>query len=168
MPPKRTAKVAPSDRTSVGDSRSSVGDGGEGTSVAVYGRFRPVARGRQPGPIVMHSEKRVQVKEYQFDLNGIFKEIETQEAVYDQAARDNVATVVNGMNSTLMAYGQTGAGKTHAMFGPDEVLTDFSSADPAQYGMIPRALSQIFTKLEAMDGGQQVDSHLLLLRALPR
>ena len=113
-----------------------------------------MASGRQPGPIVMHSEKRVQVKEYQFDLNGIFKEIETQEAVYDQAARDNVATVVNGMNSTLMAYGQTGAGKTHAMFGPDEVLTDFSSADPAQYGMIPRALSQIFTKLEAMEGSK--------------
>lgn len=55
--------------------------------------------------------------------------------MYADCAHDVVAGVMNGINGTIFAYGQTGAGKTYTMSGE------------AQYrlrGIIPRALSQIF------------------------
>ena len=36
-----------------------------------------------------------------------------QEAVFEAAARDAVESVVDGFNATVLAYGQTGAGKTY-------------------------------------------------------
>jgi hypothetical protein len=41
-------------------------------------------------------------------------------------------------NGTLMAYGQTGAGKTFSL----------SSIGPDSIGMIPRAAAEIFTRIE--------------------
>ena len=40
-----------------------------------------------------------------------------------------------------------GSGKTHTMFGPDEVLTNFESCDPALWGLVPRATEQLFEGL---------------------
>ena len=42
--------------------------------------------------------------------------------------------VLNGYNGTIMAYGQTGAGKTYTL----------SSIQPEAIGMIPRAAAEIF------------------------
>ena len=36
----------------------------------------------------------------------------SQETVYDESGRDIVHSVLEGYNGTIMAYGQTGAGKT--------------------------------------------------------
>ena len=37
-------------------------------------------------------------------------------------AQDLVSAALNGFNSTVLAYGQTGAGKTHTMFGELSML----------------------------------------------
>jgi kinesin family protein 6/9 len=45
---------------------------------------------------------------------------------------------------TVMCYGQTGAGKTHTMSGGKQSFKE--------RGIIPRALSQVFTSVAAMPG----------------
>ena len=51
--------------------------------------------------------------------------------------------------------GLQGSGKTHTMFGPDEVISDYASCDPAHYGIVPRAADHLFTGLEASDSESQ-------------
>lgn len=137
------------------DRRSTATPGGQVKSVGVFGRFRPCSNGKGAANIQQASHKKVvlfrEKESYEFELDGILEEIATQQRLYEECARDNVATVIDGMCSTLMAYGQTGSGKTHAMFGPDQVLADFESCDPALHGMIPRALDQIFSSLTSLD-----------------
>lgn len=59
----------------------------------------------------------------------------------------------------MFAYGQTGSGKTFTMFGPhwDEAgspyslmeATPFMGANPAHFGLIPRAIERVFAAAEA-------------------
>ena len=44
------------------------------------------------------------------------------------------------------------------MFGPDEVLTDFSACDPTAWGIVPRAAQQLF---EAIEGGPTDSQYLV-------
>ncbi|GIQ91866.1 kinesin-like protein, partial [Kipferlia bialata] len=44
-----------------------------------------------------------------------------------------VLDVLDGFNATIMAYGQTGTGKTFTVFGPEGML------DPASQAMSPTA-----------------------------
>lgn len=64
----------------------------------------------------------------------------TQDDVYEQAVKPIVTCVMEGFNGTVFAYGQTASGKTHTMLG--ENITD-----PAERGMIPRMVSNIFQEI---------------------
>ena len=57
---------------------------------------------------------RAKEKKYAFD--AVFDEHVTQEEVYQQTARA-CGGVLDGYNSSVFAYGATGAGKTHTMLG---------------------------------------------------
>ena len=66
---------------------------------------------------------------------------------------------LEGYHGCLIAYGQTGAGKTFTMQGPDEhTKTDnisgdtgvmYAAEDPEQLGLIPRVLKRIFAHIES-------------------
>lgn len=58
--------------------------------------------------------------------------------MYHAAVQPIVEDVLNGYNGTIMAYGQTGAGKTYTL----------SSRDPDAIGMMPRAAAAIFSAIE--------------------
>ena len=60
----------------------------------------------------------------------------SQEEVYLYSTKDLVSRVLDGYNATVMAFGQTGAGKTYTMTGMN---TSFGLR-----GIIPRAVSQLF------------------------
>jgi hypothetical protein len=62
----------------------------------------------------------------------------SQESVYSCCASDLVTRVLDGYNATILAYGQTGAGKTHTMTGPG------TSPNFALRGIIPRAIAQVY------------------------
>lgn len=66
----------------------------------------------------------------------------SQETVYEESCRDIVASVLDGFNGTLMCYGQTGAGKTFTMTGG-------GAANYKYRGVIPRAISHIFSEVAA-------------------
>ena len=42
-----------------------------------------------------------------------------QKDIYDRAASNIIANVLEGYNGTIFAYGQTGTGKTHTMTGQE-------------------------------------------------
>ncbi|KAI9184151.1 hypothetical protein H9P43_003204 [Blastocladiella emersonii ATCC 22665] len=66
--------------------------------------------------------------------------VASQDSVYDECAAPIVRSVLDGYNGTLLAYGQTGAGKTFTMTGATE--------NYRQRGVIPRALSHIFREIQ--------------------
>jgi hypothetical protein len=73
---------------------------------------------------------------YSFDY--VYDETAQQRDVYERSAQPAVASVLQGYNSTIMAYGQTGTGKTYTMEGFDQA---------AKRGIIPHATEAIFANI---------------------
>eukprot|EP01050_Picozoa_sp_SAG11_P023588 SAG11_NODE_4780_length_1768_cov_1.588376_1_plen_447_part_10 len=64
----------------------------------------------------------------------------SQETMYEVCAEDITQSVLDGYNGTIMAYGQTGAGKTFTMSG--------GSTNYKQRGITPRCIQHIFREIE--------------------
>ncbi|CAL9753347.1 unnamed protein product [Musa acuminata subsp. burmannicoides] len=75
---------------------------------------------------------------YRFD--EVFTESASQRRVYEAVAKPVVESVLDGYNGTVMAYGQTGTGKTYTVgrLGKD---------DPSERGIMVRALEDIFANI---------------------
>lgn len=71
-----------------------------------------------------------------FVLDHIFRLDTTQKQFYDHVAKPSLLDVVNGYNSTIFTYGQSGSGKTHTMYG--------SIYDDEYKGVIPRIIDNLF------------------------
>ncbi|XP_067887611.1 kinesin-like protein KIF9 isoform X2 [Heterodontus francisci] len=80
-----------------------------------------------------------QHSDWSFKVDGILHNA-SQDAVYKAVARNVVSSTINGFSSTIMCYGQTGAGKTYTMTGATEKY-DYR-------GIIPRIIQQIFKEVE--------------------
>lgn len=68
-----------------------------------------------------------------FEFERVFAHTETQEALFQCVGRGAVDHFLKGYNASVVAYGQSGSGKTFCMLGTDE--------NP---GIVPRALAQLF------------------------
>ena len=62
----------------------------------------------------------------------MFSERSSTPEIFDVAIKDLVASVVDGYNGTVFAYGQTAAGKTHTMLGSKGTPGSESDADCAR------------------------------------
>lgn len=71
---------------------------------------------------------------YKFD--EVFTESASQKRVYEAVAKPVVEGVLNGYNGTIMAYGQTGTGKTYT-------LGKLGKDDASERGIMVRALEDI-------------------------
>ncbi|EPR78796.1 Kinesin motor domain protein [Spraguea lophii 42_110] len=69
------------------------------------------------------------VEKHSFTFDYVFNGDNNNDFVYNTAVREIVEDTLEGKNGTLIAYGQTGTGKTHTMFEND--------------GMVPRAIKEI-------------------------
>merc|ERR1719223_1255768 len=78
-----------------------------------------------------------------FAFDSIFDEHSTQEDVFAECVA-LVAAAIDGFNVTVFAYGQTGAGKTHTMYGSGEMP-----------GLVPRAADELFAVLGRYSHGSQ-------------
>jgi len=65
----------------------------------------------------------------------------SQDTVYEQCAHEIVEQAFKGVNATIMAYGQTGAGKTFTMVGGTQSFE--------HRGIIPRAMSSMFEMIHS-------------------
>ncbi|XP_049864367.1 osmotic avoidance abnormal protein 3-like isoform X2 [Schistocerca gregaria] len=74
-----------------------------------------------------------------FTFDGTYNFSSTTEQIYNEAAFPLVQDVLNGYNSTIFAYGQTGCGKSFTMQGSYD---NFS-----ERGVTPRAIEHIFEEI---------------------
>eukprot|EP00741_Cyanophora_paradoxa_P013393 tig00020685_g12932.t1 len=79
-----------------------------------------------------------------FTADQVFREHASQEHVYNSIARGCVSDFVRGYDSLLIAYGQTGTGKTYTVVG-----NNTSNREDPKRGLLPRAADQIFTELNS-------------------
>ena len=79
---------------------------------------------------------------HRFTFDFIFNSSSTQETVYIKSAQPSVFSVLEGYNSTIIAYGQTGTGKTHTMEG-----FTYNNYD-TERGIVPRCIEDLFTNIE--------------------
>ncbi|CAG9772401.1 unnamed protein product [Ceutorhynchus assimilis] len=68
-----------------------------------------------------------------FKFSSIFDPDASQEYVFDSIIKEKIVDFINGNNSTVLAYGASGSGKTFTMIGTEE-----------QPGIIPRSLDYFF------------------------
>jgi kinesin family protein 3/17 len=82
-----------------------------------------------------------QIHKYSFDY--VFDMETSQKNVYEYTAKPAVISILEGYNSTIIAYGQTGTGKTYTMEG-----NTYSRNDKYR-GIIPRSIEEIFNHIES-------------------
>ncbi|KAM3147605.1 hypothetical protein pb186bvf_000412 [Paramecium bursaria] len=86
-----------------------------------------------------------QNKSFEFQFESVFDQQSTQVDVYKEI-QPVVSSIIDGNNVCIMAYGQTGTGKTYSMIGNQE-----------DQGIIPRAIRQVFDECkELIDKGYNV------------
>lgn len=113
--------------------------------IRVFSRVRPFLptdKQRKLQPISIESEKIVvrssgSRKEYEFDK--VFPQESIQENVFAEV-EPIIRSALDGHNVCILAYGQTGTGKTYTMEGTTE-----------SPGIIPRVLQELF-RLSSLDG----------------
>ncbi|GAB64565.1 kinesin [Plasmodium cynomolgi strain B] len=86
-------------------------------------------------------QNRSREKKYVFDY--VFDETSSQEDVYKNSVKCLIDAVIGGYNSTVFAYGATGAGKTHTIIGHKN--------EPGIMNMILRDLFDRIKKMEVMN-----------------
>ncbi|XP_048481411.1 kinesin-like protein Klp68D isoform X2 [Plutella xylostella] len=72
-----------------------------------------------------------------FTYDAAYDASADNQTIYDEMVRPLVASVLDGFNGCVFAYGQTGTGKTHTMQG-----------SPTDEGVIPRAFRHIWAHIE--------------------
>lgn len=84
-----------------------------------------------------------------FTFDRVFDSSCTQSHIYDYSIHDTVNDILNGYNGTILAYGQTGAGKSYTMLGP-------SINDDSTKGLIPRISDEIFNQIKTK-GSKEIE-----------
>ncbi|KAI2010788.1 hypothetical protein LOZ52_005034 [Ophidiomyces ophidiicola] len=138
-----------------GGSRASDEDAKTAVKVAV--RVRPPLRPSDPGyelipprfqrsTVHVSSDTSLAVDAPQgrklFVFDRVFNESVDQDGIWEYL-QDSVSSFVQGYNVSILAYGQSGAGKSYTMgtSGPSE------QNDPKAMGIVPRAAQMLFEKL---------------------
>ena len=115
--------------------------------VSVYVRIRPPLAGepREAAATVLNKETvRLEVARTatvcEHNCDAAFGPHASQAELFDGVARDVVDAVLAGVDGTVVAYGQTGAGKSHTL----GVLEAPDHVERARDGVVPRALRRLF------------------------
>ncbi|GFH49696.1 hypothetical protein CTEN210_06172 [Chaetoceros tenuissimus] len=110
-------------------------------AIKVLVRVRPV-ESHEPNVVSISGNNIISIDSSRFiqcKYNHVFPPNSTQSEVYSHLS-EYVTPLLNGINVTLMTYGQTSSGKTHSMFGRDGRID-------VDAGIVPRILKEIFDGL---------------------
>ncbi|XP_063928868.1 kinesin-like protein KIF11 [Zophobas morio] len=90
------------------------------------------------------------VTKRKFTCDHFFGPETTQSELYNATIAPMINNVVAGNNCTLFAYGPTGTGKTHAMFGEMKPGEEINSRMDESVGLILRASHNLFAELSKL------------------
>ncbi|GAA5990939.1 hypothetical protein JCM5350_008285 [Sporobolomyces pararoseus] len=83
-----------------------------------------------------------------FTFDRVIAPEEGQSAVYESAS-SLVDSFLEGMNATILAYGQTSSGKSYTM-GTDRIGEEEDTTFTDRQGITPRAVAEIFERMNEM------------------
>lgn len=83
-----------------------------------------------------------------FTFDKTFGEETNNRQVYDGVAKNIVTSVVDGLNGTIFAYGQTSSGKTFTMQGSGNLEQGTNSSDSTVGGIVHMAAKDIFSQIQ--------------------
>ena len=105
------------------------------------------AAGNRDGNVTLRT---LDAGHHAFAFDAIFPPSASQEEIFDEVGAPLIESVLDGYNGTILAYGQTGGGKTYTMEGKPKTTAgkaaDASSSEDLR-GIIPRAVEHIFDKV---------------------
>ncbi|KAM4617864.1 kinesin-like protein KIF18A [Discoglossus pictus] len=78
-------------------------------------------------------------KDIKFVFDGVFDENSSQAEVFEETTKIVLDGVLNGYNCTVLAYGATGAGKTHTMLG-----------SPGQPGVMYLTMMDLYNRINSL------------------
>ncbi|KAM0717254.1 hypothetical protein Q7P37_007106 [Cladosporium fusiforme] len=114
-------------------------------------RFRePTCQVASNTKLIVQTQQGQQDKTQTFFFDRVFEEDVTQQDVWGYLS-DSVNSFVQGYNVSILAYGQSGSGKSHTMGTSRPQEHD----DPANVGIVPRAAQTLFDKLNGGAGRPQ-------------
>ncbi|OQR81160.1 kinesin-like protein [Achlya hypogyna] len=113
-------------------------------------RIRVAIRVRPAAPsAIAWSDGRVCIANTSFRCDTFLDETMDQDAAYAASGMAQlVESVVDGYSSTIFAYGQTGAGKSHTIFGPERNLGPATNLHGSQEGFLPRSVAVLMEAIE--------------------
>jgi hypothetical protein len=125
------------------------------SGMKVMVRVRPAQPGEvkegQAKPVSVTSNGCVNVlsegKRLEFKYDHALDETSSQADVFNLIGKPICDQALSGFNCTIFAYGQTGAGKTFTMQGPDMA----SSAYREHCGLVPRSMDYIFQRIQQLE-----------------
>ena len=123
------------------------------SNIEVFIRMRPTNKFAHENVVIDEEKGTVQVKiprkaegglinNQQDNWNFKFDKVllnESQESIYELTGQSAVESVADGISSTIIAYGQTGAGKTFTVVGLNN--------DYRYRGIIPRCIADVFRQM---------------------
>lgn len=154
-----SAKSKPSSQSKQSSKPSSA------SNVRVVARIRPLSAREKNDQAILNAleSKLVHVKgphQRWFELDAVLDGDSTQSELYEASGASTAVRtdLFSGFHCTILAYGQTGAGKTFSMGTAAATAVDESS------GIIPRACADVFEEIQKQcDGNAQVELSCLEL-----
>jgi len=101
----------------------------------------------------------------------VFDPSKKQDALFNEFMPSCIDGFFEGYNANLIAYGQTGAGKTHTIFGPPGCMERAAKGEYGlkvheDYGLFPRSLIYIFGQLEKLNEVDTSNSYVITCAAV--
>jgi len=117
--------------------------------------FRVITRVRPLSPTDVGNNIKVSIKALEetsqievgskhFSFDAVYGPESTQSQVYKHGVSDLVPGLLSGMNATVLAYGHTGSGKTHTIFGGSKKMENSD-------GILHRAVFDLFESIKRSD-----------------
>jgi hypothetical protein len=133
-----------------GTSRRADGAGGTTVPVRVVARVRPLlpfetVQSTRSCVTVHGGQTLVMGKDRAFAFDAVYGPSSPQAGIYNEWVSPLVDGLFNGYNATVLAYGQTGTGKTFTMGSGDN-----TGKLPEELGVIPRVMQDVYQRLEEL------------------
>eukprot|EP00798_Chlamydomonas_sp_ICE-L_P005743 gene5742-6036_t len=135
----------------------------DGDSVQVVVRVRPanmneLEQGAERSCVSVSGTRRMTLRTAatsgNFEFDAVLGENSTQEEVFELVGLPMVEHCLTGYNSSIFAYGQTGAGKTHTMLGEISASNEEQSV---QRGLTPRVFDYLFEKIAQEEANKELE-----------
>lgn len=149
--PGRVGRIAEEGGEGEGEGKSMM-DGGETLPVRVIARARPLLpfetsqSTRSCVTFYEDGHSLVLGKDRAFTFDAVYQPNCQQQRIYDDWVSSLVDGCFQGYNATVLAYGQTGAGKTYTMGSADN-----SGRLEEELGIVPRVMKEVFGRMEARE-----------------